>query len=89
MTSRKTSRLLALGFVALLAGGPAAWAQGNSGFGKGGGKGGGGGGGGTAAGAPLPLLGATALGNAAGAGGLLIIYLRRRNRRARRAGQTT
>jgi len=39
--------------------------------------------GGTAGGAPLPLLGATVLGQAAGAGGLLMLWLRRRNRRAK------
>lgn len=68
-------------------------AQGNSaGKGKGGGHGyaygrdGGdaaeSGAGGSAGGAPLPLLGATALGQAAGVGGLLIVWLRRRRRRA-------
>ena len=39
--------------------------------------------GGSAGGAPLPLLGATALGQAVGAGGLLALWLRRRNKRAK------
>ncbi len=42
--------------------------------------------GGSAGGAPLPLLGATALGQALGAGGLLALWLRRRNKRAKNRG---
>ena len=37
--------------------------------------------GGSAGGAPLPLLGATALGQAVGVGGLLALWLRRRRKR--------
>jgi hypothetical protein len=62
-----------------------ALAQGNSaGNGRGGGNGyaNGRGGGGTASGAPIPLLGLTALGQLAGAGGLALIYFRRRKRRS-------
>ena len=89
----KMSNLCLAAFVILAASASVALAQGNSaGQGQGGGHGyaygrGGSGGtasatGGSAGGAPLPLLGATALGQLAGAGGLALLWLRRRHRRA-------
>ena len=67
--------MLVLSYSEVLA---AAGGNGNHyGWGRGRGNGGGGGGGG-----PLPALGATLLGQAIGAGGLYVLWRRRRNNKS-------